>query len=221
MHVPLPSEHLSTGTLESPARQHHMRTRLQNNIHPKKVKTDDTVAYTTHQFSSETKEPSSHVLAMKEPWWREAMEVEFNALQKNNTWYLVPPKPNLNIIDCKWVFKLKRKADGSVDRYKARIVAKGFEQRFGIDYEETFSLVVKPTTIRVLLSLAISRRWCLRQLDIQNTFLHGMLQEDVYMQQPRGYEDPIFPQHICKLDKSLYGLKQAPRAWFSRLSSKL
>jgi histone deacetylase 1/2 len=149
------------------------------------------------------------------------MEMEFNALQANQTWRLVHPVPGANIIDSKWVFKVKQKSDGSIERYKARLVAKGFKQRYGLDYEDTFSPVVKPTTIRLLLSMALTHGWCLRQLDIQNAFLHGILEEEVYMLQPPGYVDPRYPHHICKLEKSLYGLKQAPRAWFARLSSKL
>lgn len=126
-----------------------------------------------------------------------------------------------NIVGCKWVYKIKRKQDGSLDRYKARLVAKGFKQRYGIDYEDTFSLVVKIATICIILSIATSKGWSLRQLDVQNAFLHGYLEEEVYMQQPPGYEDPTKPNYVCKLDKVLYGLKQAPRAWYSRLSSKL
>ena len=100
-------------------------------------------------------------------------------------------------------------------------MAKGFKQRYGLDYEDTFSPVVKAATIRLVLSIAVSRGWSLRQLDVQNAFLHGVLEEDVYMKQPPGFEDKNKPFHVCKLDKSLYGLKQAPRAWYSRLSTKL
>jgi hypothetical protein len=149
------------------------------------------------------------------------MDVEFSALQKNNTWRLVPPQRGKNIIDCKWVYKIKRKQDGSLDRYKARLVAKGFKQRYGIDYEETFSPVVKAATIRIILSIAVSRNWTLRQLDVHNAFLHGILKEEVYMRQPPGYENKEHPGYMCKLDKAIYGLKQAPRAWFSRISKKL
>jgi histone deacetylase 1/2 len=147
------------------------------------------------------------------------MDEEYLALMKNKTWHLVPPARGQNIIDCKWVYKVKRKADGTVDRYKARLVAKGFKQRYGIDYEDTFSPVVKAATIRLVLSIAMSRGWTLRQLDVKNAFLHGVLEEEVYMRQPPGYESRL--GYVCKLDKALYGLKQAPRAWYSRLSSKL
>jgi hypothetical protein len=93
----------------------------------------------------------------------------------------VPPKPGANIIDCKWVYKVKRKSDGSIDGYKARLVAKGFKQRYGINYEDTFSLVVKSATIQMILSIAVFRGWNLRQLDVQNAFLHGILEEEVYI----------------------------------------
>jgi len=149
------------------------------------------------------------------------MDTEHQALLRNRTWHLVPPPRGKNIIGCKWVYKVKRKADGSVDRYKARLVAKGYKQQYGIDYEDTFSPVVKAATIRIVLSVALSQGWSLRQLDVQNAFLHGVLEEEVYMQQPPGYIDPQRPDYVCKLDKALYGLKQAPRAWYARLCGKL
>jgi len=140
---------------------------------------------------------------------------------RNGTWTLVPPVPNANIVDCKWVYRLKRDEHGNIKRYKARLVAKGFNQQPGIDYHETFSPVVKSTTVRVVLSLAVSRKWPLRQLDVQNAFLHGDLKETVYLRQPPGFIDSQKPDHLCLLHKSLYGLKQAPRAWFNSLSGAL
>ena len=149
------------------------------------------------------------------------MDEEHMALIKNKTCHLVPPQHGTNVIDCRWVYRIKRKADGSIDRYKARLVAKGFKQRYGIDYEDTFSPVVKIAIIRLVLSFAVSRGWSLRQLDVKNAFLHGVLEKEVYMRQPPGCVDRHKPNYICKLDKALYGLKQAPRAWYSRLSAQL
>ena len=111
------------------------------------------------------------------------------------------------MVGCKWVFKLKHNSDGSISRYRARLVAKGFHQQYGVDFEKTFSLVIKPPIVRIILSLAVQFNWPLRQLDVRNTFLHGFLREEVYMVQPFGYVNPVFPNHVCRLWKSLYGLK--------------
>jgi hypothetical protein len=149
------------------------------------------------------------------------MRDEFDALQRQNTWSLVAPSAGQNIIGCRWVYKLKRNSDGSISRYKARLVAKGFHQQPGLDFDETFSPVVKPPTVRIVLSLAAQHQWPLQQLDISNAFLHGFLKEDVFMIQPPGFVHSDYPNHVCKLHKSLYGLKQAPRAWFERFTSHL
>jgi histone deacetylase 1/2 len=149
------------------------------------------------------------------------MESEISSLHKNKTWHPVPPKPGYILIDCKWVFKVKRKVDGTIDRYKGRLVAKGYMQRYVIDDEDTFSPVVKIATVWLVLSIAVSRGCCLRQFDVQNSFLHGILEEEVYMKQPPEFEDKDKPHYVCRLDKALYGLKQTPKAWYSRLSLKL
>ena len=122
---------------------------------------------------------------------------------------------------CKWIYKTKPSADGLPPKYKARLVAKGFLQEGGIDYHETFSPIIKVTTIRLLLSLAISQKWQIRQLDISNAFLHGDLHKLIYMDQPQGFQDAQYPHHVCQLQKSLYGLKQAPREWFHKLTNQL
>jgi hypothetical protein len=110
--------------------------------------------------------PQHHNETLGDERWKKAMDNEFDTLLKNKTWHLVPPKEGANIIDCKWVYKIKQKSDGSIDRYNTRLVVKGFKQRYMIYYEDTFSPVVKTTTIRIVLSIAVSRGWSLRQLDV-------------------------------------------------------
>ncbi|KAL8139110.1 hypothetical protein V2J09_005111, partial [Rumex salicifolius] len=166
-------------------------------------------------------EPKLFHQAAKDPNWQHAMQVEFDALMKNGTWDLVPRPSEANVVGCKWIYRVKQKLDGCIDRYKARLVAKGFNQEAGVDYFDTFSPVVKPTTIRIVLSLAITNGWCLRQVDVNNAFLNGDLTETVFMDQPQGFIAPDRPTHVCRLRKALYGLKQAPRAWFHKLTGAL
>jgi hypothetical protein len=125
------------------------------------------------------------------------------------------------LIHNKWVYKIKRKPDGSIDRCEASLIVKGFDQRSGIDYTETFSSVIKPATIQLVLALVVQFDCKVKQLDVSNAFLHWTLEEDVAMEQPQGFVDPQFPTFVCKLHMALYGLKQAPRAWFNRLSLSL
>jgi histone deacetylase 1/2 len=143
------------------------RTRLQSGVSKLKKFTDGIIRYA---YFCSTSEPSSIAEAFSDSRWKAAMADEYDAMIKNSTWHLIPSAPGQNVIDCKWVYQVKHKADGIVDRYKARLVAKGFKQQYGIGYEETFSTVVKAATIRIVLSLAVSRGWTLRQLDVKNTF---------------------------------------------------
>uniref|UniRef100_A0A2N9G1P2 Integrase catalytic domain-containing protein n=1 Tax=Fagus sylvatica TaxID=28930 RepID=A0A2N9G1P2_FAGSY len=166
-------------------------------------------------------EPPTYTIACKIPQWHEAMASEFAALQRQATWTLVPSSSSQHVIGCRWVFKLKRNTDGSVARFKAHLVAKGNHQKAGLDFDETFSPVVKLATVRLVLSLATQYRWSLRQLDVSNAFLHGSLKEHVFMHQPPGFVDPNHPSHVCLLQKSIYGLRQAPRAWFEKFSNHL
>ncbi|WVY99792.1 hypothetical protein V8G54_025862 [Vigna mungo] len=143
-----------------------------------------------HVQPSSPLEPNTITQALRDPDWRSAMQAEFDALHRNNTWKLVSRSSTQNLVGCKWI-----------DRYKARLVAKCFHQRPGWDYPETFSPVVKPVTIRIVLTLAVRQGWSIRQLDVNNAFLQGTLKEEVFMLQPPGF----------------YGLKQAPRAWYTEL----
>lgn len=132
------------------------------------------------------------------------------------------PRPrHANVITGKWVFKHKFHPDGTLDRHKARWVVRGFRQRAGVDFSETFAPVVKPGTIRTVLQLAVSRHWPVHQMDVSNAFLHGHLEEQVFCQQPIGFVDASHPDHVCLLSRSLYGLKQAPRAWYQRIAAIL
>ncbi|KAL9413753.1 hypothetical protein AB3S75_027454 [Citrus x aurantiifolia] len=170
---------------------------------------------------SSTTEPKSFKQAMLDENWRNAMSEEIKALEDNQTWNLTSLPPNKKAIGCKWVYKIKYKADGTIERYKARLVAKGYDQQEGLDYQETFAPVAKLTTMRCLLAIAAVKNWSLHQLDISNAFLHGDLNEEVYMQLPPGYKESENRAVVCRLQKSLYGLKQASRQWFAKLSNKL
>lgn len=188
---------------------------------PQKQKLINTHSMTTRskpkQLNLATTNPSISVIvpnrysqASKDPIWRDAMDAEFNALMAAGTWELVPSDYAINIVGCKWVYRVKFLANGSIERHKTRLVAKGFHQRPVIDFSETYSPVIKPVTIRLVLSIDVSKGWKINQLDVNNAFLHGSLSEEVYMRQPQGYVDQNKPHHICCLRKSLYGLKQAP-----------
>lgn len=169
----------------------------------------------------EQREPSSVSEALSSSSWKRAMDAEFQALQRNKTWELVPRPNNQKLVDSKWVFKIKYNTDSSIHKHKVRLVAKGFQQVPGVDFGETFSPMVKATTVRLILTLAVTFGWPVQQLDVNNTFLNDYLQEVVFMRQPEGFEDPTKPSHVCKLVKALYRLKQAPRAWFDRLRDTL
>jgi hypothetical protein len=160
--------------------------------------------------------PSSVRTALLDPHWRQAMEQEYAALVANQTWDLVPRPPGTNVVTGKWIWTHKRRADGTLERYKARWVLRGFTQRPGVDYDETFSPVVKSATVRTVLSLALARSWPVHQLDVKNAFLHDALTETVYCCQPMGFVDSSRPDMVYRLNRSLYGLKQAPQAWHSR-----
>lgn len=163
--------------------------------------------------------PTSHVQALKDPNWNPAMQMEYDSQIKSGTWSLVPRLVATNVIRSMWLYRHKFDAEGNIVRHKARLVENGKSQEVGVDCDETFSPVVKPATIRTVLDLALARDWPLHQLDVKNAFLHGNLEETVYMHQPPGFVDPKRPNHVCLLKKSLYGLKQAPQAWYNRFAT--
>jgi hypothetical protein len=160
------------------------------------------------------------------PQWIDAVNSELKAHQENGTWSLVERNPGVKTIDSKWVFKLMRNPEGDVYRYKARLCARGFLQQRGVDYNETFAPVVRYDSIRVLLALVAAEDLELAQFDIQTAFLHGQLEEEIYMEVPKGLSGEKQSKSarksaVCKLNKSLYGLKQAPRCWNKKFSAFL
>lgn len=154
--------------------------------------------------------------------WKEAMQVEYEALMDNQTWDLAELPNGRKPLRCKWVYKVKTYSDGSVERYKARLVIKGFSQVKGVDYNETFSPVVRYATVRYLMSMAVKMNLKIHQLDAVTAFLQGDLgDEDIYMDQPEGFVNPASPRKVCRLKKALYGLKQASRVWNQKLNAEL
>lgn len=164
-------------------------------------------------------DPKSFEEAVKSDNWRKAMEAEIKSIEKNETWFLTDLPEGAKRIGVKWVFKTKLNEHGEVEKFKARLVAKGYVQRYGIDYAEVFAPVARMDTVRIILALAAQKEWKVYQLDVKSAFLHGELMEDVYVDQPRGFEKEEEPNKVYKLRKALYGLKQAPRPWFSRIEA--
>ena len=147
--------------------------------------------------------------------WKKALEDEYNSLVHNETWELVPPPEDANIVGSKWVFKIKHDANGNVDRHKARLVAQGYSQTYGVDYQEVFSPVTRYSSIRTLLALANVHDLEVHQMDVKTAFLNGSIEHNIYMSQPEGFIDVEHPEYVSKLNKSLYGLKQSARCWES------
>ena len=149
------------------------------------------------------------------------MDKEIEALEVNNTWTLTPLPLGKSVIGYKWVYRVKYLPNGTIERYKARLVAKCFTQKYGLDYSETFFPVAKLVSVRIVLSLAAVKGWFLHQMDVNNAFLHGELLEDVDMCLPHGFHSKGEHHLVCKLNKSLYGLKQASRQWFEKFYSTI
>jgi hypothetical protein len=148
--------------------------------------------------------------------WEIAMQEEYDSLVVNNTWSLVPLLKGRKPISCKWVFKIKHGVDGEVERYKARLVARGFTQTFGVNYNETFALIIKCVSICCIFTLGAIEDMEIHQMDVKIAFLNGDLEEEIYMELPEGFTQE--GEHlVCKLHKSLYGLKQFPKAWNQKL----
>ena len=153
--------------------------------------------------------------------WKVAMDAEMKSLEDNDVWDLVPLPPGRKLVGSKWVYKVKTGADGRVQKYKARLVAQGFTQKFGTDYDETFCPVIRQESLRMLIALSVQYGLQLHQMDVTTAFLNGILEEEVYMKQPERYEVQGKEQLVCRLKRSIYGLKQSPRCWNMALDSHL
>ncbi|KAK9111637.1 hypothetical protein Scep_019156 [Stephania cephalantha] len=164
--------------------------------------------------------PSSFAEAVEVPEWCAAIDNEIQALKKHDTWELVDLPNGKTVIGLKWVYKLKYKPDGLIQKHKARLVARGYMQREGIDFEETFAPVARFETIRTVLVIAAYYSWNIYHFDVKSVFLNGVLDEEVFVEQPIGYVVNGQDHKVCKLKKALYGLKQAPRAWYSRIDNR-
>ncbi|KAL8134956.1 hypothetical protein AgCh_009824 [Apium graveolens] len=166
-------------------------------------------------------EPKKVEEALQDADWVQAMQEELNEFERNKVWTLVPRPKNRSFVGTKWVFRNKTDSDGIITRNKARLVAKGYSQQEGIDYNETFAPVARLEAIRIFLAYDTHKKFKVFQIDVKSVFLNGELEEEVYVEQPPGFVDPKFPNHVYRLDKSLYGLKQAPRAWYETLAQFL
>ena len=202
---------------KQPQNIHKMQTRAKNKI----SKTTQKLTLSVAGHKSMDIAPTTIAQALKDDEWRGAANAEFDAHIKNHTWDLEPNTHEHNIIGCRWLFTTKYLPDGRKRSRKGRLVAKGYTQQHGIDYSETFSPVIKSTTICLVLDIAVTKSWPIKQLDVNNAFLQGELTELVYMMQPHGFVDKDRPNHVCRLRKPIYGLKQAPRSWYLSLKQHL
>ena len=157
-------------------------------------------------------EPTTHAKAQGDPAWREAMQLELESVESNWTWELVDPPVGHCPISLKWVFKLKKDEKGAVIKHKAQLVARGFIQQEGIDYDDAFMPVVRMESVRVLLALASQEGWSVHHMDVKSAFLNGDLKEEVYVWQPPGIAIPREEGKVYRLRKALYRLRQVPRA---------
>ena len=161
--------------------------------------------------------PSSFEEADKLQVWKNSMLEEYRSILKNNVWDIVSRPKEKSMVSSKWIYKIKHAADGSVEKFKARFVARGFTQKEGIDYEVTFAPIARYTSIRAIISLVSVLGWKLHQMDVKTTFLNGKIENEDFVEQQYGFILHNKYTHGCKLRKALYGLKQALRVWYDRI----
>eukprot|EP00253_Pinus_taeda_P006304 PITA_06304 len=164
-------------------------------------------------------EPSSFEEGVQQPVWVDAMMEEYDSIVRNSVWDVVPRPENKSVMSSNWLYKVKHASDGSVEKHKARFVARGFSQVEGIDYDDNFSPVARYSSIISMLALSAQMGWKIHQMDVKTAFLNGNIEEEVYIEQPEGFETFDRESHVCRLKRALYELKQAPRAWYTRIDN--
>ncbi|KAI5328240.1 hypothetical protein L3X38_027637 [Prunus dulcis] len=224
----------SLQSVQSPQRSqvvNDMQTSMESTTHDSSVSISETFGHTPQKWKNLSEvyaqckmsiiEPESYNEATKDEAWNKAMTEEISIIEKNSTWELVDRPSSKPIVGVKWIYKTKLNLDGSIQKHKARLVAKGYTQKPGIDCNETFAPVARLDTIRTLIPLAAQKGWKLCQLDVKSAFLNGILEEEVYVDQPEGFVIKGAEDKVYRLRKALYGLKQAPRAWYSEIDTCL
>ena len=166
-------------------------------------------------------EPSTYAEVASQQCWKDAMMEEYESIMKNDVWEIVSRPDGKSVVTSKWIFKIKHAANGSIEKYKAKFLARGFSQKEGVDYDETFAPVARYTSIRTIIALASAMRLRLHQMDVKTAFLNGEIEEEVHVEQPDGFVVHGKESDVCRLKKALYGLKQAPRAWYGRIDGFL
>jgi len=190
-----------------------------NEINDELVRGTRTLVDIYQRCNVATIEPANYEEAATDQKWLDAMKKELKMIEKNQTWELVDRPQHKKAIGVKWIFRTKLNLDGFVNKYKARLVVKGYAPMFGVDFSETFALVTRMNTIR--LALAAQKDWTLHQMDAKSVFLNGYLEEEIFVEQPEGFSIAGQENRVYQLKKALYGLKQTPRSWYSRIDAYL
>jgi hypothetical protein len=178
-------------------------------------------SYTALMCDLLDEEPTCFEEAIQKKEWADAMIEEYQSIINNDVWEIVPRPKSKDVVSSKWLFKIKHATDGSIEKYKAIFVARGFSQKEGIDYEETFTPVARYTSIKTIIAFAAKMKWKLHQMDVKTTFLNGVIEEEVYIEKLQGFEVEDMKSHVCRLKKASYRLKQDPRAWYGHIDSFL
>ncbi|KAJ0502796.1 putative RNA-directed DNA polymerase [Helianthus annuus] len=203
----------SSSSTSAPLRVRTMTDLYANTEEVNQVHSD----YLNCQFALNIADPLTYSDAVKKKEWQDAMQAEIDAINKNQTWLLVDLPNGKNLVGLKWLYKTKVGPDEKIIKHKARLVAKGYSQKYGVDYEETFAPVARFETIRIVIAVAALKGWLLHQLDVKSAFLNGDLKEEIYVEQPEGFEVKGQEGKVYRLLKALYGLKQAPRSWYAKI----